>query len=128
MQPQGPWAQPPQPQGPWAQPPQQGFAPNWMPADAGLEHQRRKLDDELQTWLILCAVGWFSGLLFIVGPAAWWKAGDLTVKYQSLRAPVPGNVGALRLVGILTSALCVLMVLAGIAAMMFFFVYAARFH
>lgn len=99
-----------------------------MPADAGLEYQRRKLDDELQTWLILCAVGWFSGLLFIVGPAAWWKASDLTVKYESLRAPVPSNVGALRLVGILTCVLSALLVLAGIGAVMFFFVYAARFQ
>lgn len=99
-----------------------------MHADAGLEYQRKKLDDELQTWLILSAVGWFCGLFFIVGPAAWWKASDLTVKYEALRAPVPSNVGALRLVGILTCVLCVLMMLAAVGAVVFFLAFASRFH
>ena len=58
-------------------------------------------------------MGWFLGLWILVGPAAWWKSGDLRLKYESLRAPVPSNVGVLKLLGILT---CVLMVVAGIIA------------
>jgi hypothetical protein len=98
---------------------QAGAPPGWHGAEVA------KLDSELQTWLILCAVGWFAGLMFFVGPAAWWKSGDLRDKYQRIGAPVPGNVNALRLLGIVTCVLCaVLFVVVG-AGLAFVFVFAA---
>ncbi|MFO0624560.1 MAG: hypothetical protein U0325_03010 [Polyangiales bacterium] len=95
-----------------------------MPADAGYAHQIKKLDDEAQTWLLLSAIGFFTGFMFLVGPAAWWKASDLRQKYESMRAPVPSNVNNLRLVGILTSVLSVLVVLAIFGVMVLGFAFA----
>lgn len=119
------------PQGSWGQPPQQpqwGQNPGWMPADAGYALQIKKLDDEAQTWLLLSAIGFFTGFMFLVGPAAWWKASDLKQKYESMRAPVPSNVNNLRLVGILTCVLSALLILAIVGFMVVGFAFAMSHH
>lgn len=112
-----PYGPPGAPQNPY--PAQGAPPPGWHGAEVA------RLDSELQTWLILCCVGWFAGLMFVVGPAAWWKSGDLRDKYQRLGAPVPGNVNALRLLGIVTCVLCALAFVVGIAAVAFVFIFAA---
>ncbi len=97
-----------------------------MPADAGYALQIKKLDDEAQTWLLLSAIGFFTGFMFLVGPAAWWKSTDLKQKYESMRAPVPSNVNNLRLVGILTCVLSALLILAIVGFMVLGFAFAMQ--
>ena len=125
----------PPPQGPWGPPQQQfphahmGQGPGWgVHPDPQHSWAVSKLDQELQNWLIITGVGWFAGFMFLVGPAAWWKANDLREKYQRLGAPVPGNVGVLRLVGILTCVLCALIFLAVVFFLVFGLAYAQRHH
>lgn len=129
--PQGNWGPPQQPQ--WGNAPQQpqwGSAPQpgWMNADAGFALQVKRLDDELQTWLIVAGCAWLFGLWIIVGPAAWWKSGDLKLKYESLRAPVPSNVGVLKLIGVVTCVLMVLATLFVLAVFAFGLAFASRMH
>jgi hypothetical protein len=83
------------------------------------------LDNELQIWLIVTCAGWFVGFMWITGPLGWWKANDLRDKYAAMGAPEPSNVYALRLIGIVTTVLSVLGILAACGMFMFFGLFAA---
>lgn len=126
--PQGNWGPPQQPQ--WGNAPQQPWGgqqqPGWMNADAGFALQVKRLDDELKTWLIVACCAWVMGFWFLVGPAAWWKAGDFKLKYESLRVPVPSNVGVLKMIGILTCALFVVVMITGVLVVASGLYFAAR--
>lgn len=122
----------PPPQGPWGPPPQPHYPPQGAPGGYPPPHMTHaswavsKLDQELQNWLIITGVGWFAGFMFLVGPLAWWKGSELRAKYESLGAPVPGNVGVLRLVGILTCVLCAVIAFVVVAFLVFGMAWAAR--
>lgn len=128
--PHGPWGpQPPQSPSPQFPHAHMNQAPGWgVHPDPQHSWAVGRLDQELQNWLIICGVGWFAGFMFLVGPAAWWKANDLRDKYLRLGAPIPGNVGVLRLVGILTCAFCVLLAMAVVFFLVFGFAYVQRHH
>lgn len=93
--PNQPWGQ-----NPFPQPTSTAWAPPPTPPTAAL-------DNELQTWLVVACIGWFVGFMWITGPLGWWKANDLRGKYAALGAPEPSNLNALRLIGIITTVMCV---------------------
>lgn len=106
--PHNPWGAPPPPPTltAWNPPPVTAWAPS-ANASERAPQAKVSLDNELQTWLIVACVGWFVGFMWITGPLSWWKAGDLRQRYEALGVAVPSNVNALRLLGILTTVMCV---------------------
>jgi hypothetical protein len=71
------------------------------------------LDNQSMTWLIVAAAGFFVGASFITGPLAWIFAGKLRQKYLALGLPINQNATIAWIIGIVSSAL-ILLVFVGI--------------
>ena len=119
--PGSPWGQNPYPpQTSTAAPPHTPTA--WAPKPPS---PTASLDNELQTWLVVTCIGWFVGFMWVTGPLGWWKANDLRDKYAAMGAPEPSNVNALRLLGIVTTIVSALGIVAACGMFMFFGLFAA---
>ncbi len=92
----GPMGQPPMGQGPMGQPPM-GYGGDPRAAE------RQRLESETTNWIIVTAVGWFIGFMWLAGPAAWWKAGQIRSGYEAIQVEPPSNVNVLRLFGMITT-------------------------
>ncbi|MEM9692463.1 MAG: hypothetical protein AAGA56_07965, partial [Myxococcota bacterium] len=97
-------------------------APAWgppyrTPGYGGPHPALAEIEERAQTALIIAAVGWFVGLMFICGPVAWVMAHKLKRRCFELGIPAPSKVQNAYLAGLITSILSLLgaMVLLGIA-------------
>lgn len=62
-----------------------------------------QLAESARNWLIVCAIGWFVGFMWITGPLAWYQAGQLARDFHTMGLPPPSEVTNLRLLGIITT-------------------------
>ena len=69
-----------------------------------------QLAESARNWLIICAVGWFVGFMWVTGPLAWYQANQFARDFQMLGLAPPSDVTNLRLLGIITTVF----VLAGV--------------
>ncbi len=74
-----------------------------------------------RNWLLICALGWFLGFMWITGPLAWYQATQFQRETEGLGMGTPSEVSNLRLFGILTTIFSALMILVGVAALVFVF-------
>lgn len=79
-----------------------GFAP--PPYDPRLA-RAAQLAESARNWLIVCAVGWFVGFMWITGPLGWYQANQLKRDFETLGMAPPSDVSNLRLLGIVTTVL-----------------------
>jgi hypothetical protein len=64
-----------------------------------------QLAESARHWLIICAIGWFVGFMWITGPLAWYQANQFVRDFQMLGLAPPSDVTNLRLLGIITTIL-----------------------
>jgi hypothetical protein len=95
-----------------------GFAPAVHP-------QLSELNSQSTTWLIVAIAGFWLGFGFISGPLAWVFGGRLRQKYRSLGLPPSSSASAAWGLGIATTVLYVLSVL---AVVLFLTVFLASFR
>lgn len=60
-----------------------------------------------RNWLIVCAVGFFVGVVWITGPLCWYQATQFLRELESLGVPPPDDVRNLRLAGMITTLMFV---------------------
>ena len=106
----------PPPNNPYA-PPQYG-APQYDPRLA----RAAQIAESARTWLIVCAVGWFFGFMWITGPLAWYQSSEFGKELQSLGVPPTSDVTNLRLLGMITTILVGVGVIIGVLALLMMFV------
>jgi hypothetical protein len=82
-----------------------------------VEYQR--LESETRTWLIVGAIGWFVGFMWITGPLTWYQSSQIRNGYQRIGAHVPENVNTLRLLGIVTTVISVVLTLVVVGVVFF---------
>lgn len=79
----------------------QGFGP---PPGYDPRFQRAaQLAESARNWLIICAIGWFVGFVWITGPLAWYQANQIGSEFGSLGLEAPSDVKNLRLLGIIST-------------------------
>ena len=125
-----PWGNNPQPG--YSPPPQQGYGPppqpgyqpgygpppgSYVPPAMGMAQGYRdprlaSLDNESNTWLIVALVGFFVGFGWITGPLAWIKGGRLKQQYLQLGAPIKSSATGAWIVGLISTILTVMSVVA----------------
>ncbi len=96
-----------------------GMPPQYDPRMA----RAAQLAQSARTWLIVCGIGWFVGFMWITGPLAWYQSAQFLREFQGLGLPPPSDVTNLRLLGIITTVMLgvlVLAVMAVVAAVLFF--------
>lgn len=99
----------PGPNGPFGPPPgyggPQGYAaPNYPPPGYDPRMARAaQLAESARNWLIICAVGWFVGFMWITGPLAWYQSNEFKREFETLGLAPPSDVTNLRLLGIITT-------------------------
>lgn len=76
-----------------------GGNPNYDPRMA----RAAQLAESARNWLIICAVGWFVGFMWITGPVAWYQANQFARDFETMGLPPPSDVTNLRLLGIITT-------------------------
>jgi ABC-type multidrug transport system permease subunit len=94
----------PGPNGPFGPPPGYGAptgyaAPNFDPRMA----RAAQIAESARNWLIICAVGWFVGFMWITGPLAWYQSNKFRKEFESLGLAPTSDVNNLRLLGIITT-------------------------
>lgn len=96
-----PWGQPPTPYDP------SPYAPSPYGPPPGPHPAFTKLESDTQTWIIVAAVGWFFGLMWVTGPIAWYQSKQIANQYAQLGAQPPNQVNVLRLIGMITTILVI---------------------
>jgi len=74
-----------------------------------------------RNWLLICALGWFLGFMWISGPLAWYQATQFRRETEGLGMGNPSEVSNLRLFGIITTVFSALMMLVGVAVLVLVF-------
>lgn len=81
----------------------------------------KELNDQSNTWLIVAIAGFWLGFGFITGPLSWIKASGIRRNYRSMGVQPSGTSTAAYLVGMISSLVYVVAVLAVVG---FFFLFA----
>ena len=77
-----------------------------------------ELTQSAHNWLLLCALGWFLGFMWISGPLAWYQATQFRRVIEGFGAAVPSQVSNLRLFGIVTTVISVVLMLVGVVVVL----------
>lgn len=85
----------PGPSAPYGYPPAPGYDPRLARA--------AQLSESARNWLIVCAVGWFVGFMWITGPLAWYQSAQFARDFETMGMAPPSDVTNLRLLGIVTT-------------------------
>ena len=90
--------------------PPQGYDPRFTRA--------AQLAESARNWLIICAIGWFVGFVWITGPLAWYQANEINGEFGTLGLEPPSDVKNLRLLGIISTIFAVVSFLVVIGVVM----------
>ncbi|MBI5942239.1 MAG: hypothetical protein HY859_17665, partial [Caulobacterales bacterium] len=66
-----------------------------------------QLEQRTTTWVVIVGVSWFVGLMWAVGPFAWWQGTQIEREYLALGVQPTNNVKLLRILGMVTSILAI---------------------
>lgn len=94
---------------------------NW---GSGLAPERSRspaaaqLDSDATLWLIVAAAGFFVGTMFITGPLAWYQANKLGDAYRALGMEPSSNANAARVIGMVSTIVGVIVLVAVCAVAM----------
>lgn len=72
----------------------------------------KDLNDQSTTWLIVGLAGFWLGFGFITGPLAWVKGSRLRANYRSMGLPPSGTATGAWIVGIVSTAMFAMALLA----------------
>jgi len=74
----------------------------------------KELNDQSNTWLIVAIAGFWVGVGFVTGPLAWIKANGIRANYRSMGMQPSGSSTAAMIIGMVTSLVYVMAILAAI--------------
>lgn len=94
-----------------------GFAAPYARAPEGFGAAYQELENDSILWLIVGAVGFWFGLGWLTGPLAWYFASQVRSRYAALGRPASGKATAAWIIGIMTTLITYLAV---VAVIMFF--------
>jgi hypothetical protein len=109
-------------QNPYAAPNAYGqgaYAPNGF--DMARETQLREMQQNGLMWLLVGAVGFFFGFGWVTGPLSWYFGGKLRKDYKQMGVEPTGEATGAWVVGIVTTAISWLAILAAIFFLVMFF-------
>jgi hypothetical protein len=95
-----------------------GMYPGYDPRMA----RAAQLTESARNWLIICAIGWFVGFMWITGPLAWYQSTQFARDFETMGLAPPSEVTNLRLLGIITTVLLGVGLVVGVAAIAIMFV------
>lgn len=77
-----------------------------------LDPRVKELNDASNTWLIVSIVGFWLGFGFVTGPLSWMKANGIRSKYRSMGMDPSGASTGAMIIGMVTTLVYVLTILA----------------
>lgn len=72
----------------------------------------KELNDQSNTWLIVAIAGFWLGFGFVTGPLAWMKASGIRNNYRSMGMQPSGTSTAAYIIGLVSTLVYVMLVLA----------------
>lgn len=90
-----------------------GYGPN--PGFDPRMARAAQLAESARNWLIVCAIGWFVGFMWITGPLAWYQSAQFARDFETMGMAPPSDVTNLRLLGIITTIFVGVGLLVGVA-------------
>lgn len=72
----------------------------------------KELNDQSNTWLIVAIVGFWLSLGFVTGPLAWMKANGIRRNYRAMGMQPSGTSTAAMIVGMVSTLVYVMAILA----------------
>ncbi len=123
-----PYGHPPQPgqpypgQAPYGQPPPgaYGHPPPGAYGQPMTDPRIKELNDQSPTWLLISIIGFWLGVGFISGPLAWIKGSRLRANYRSMGMAPAGNATGAWIIGMVSTALYAITVLAVVGMLTLF--------
>ena len=100
--------------------PQQGYGPppgSYGPPPGAYgapmaDPRIKELNDQSNTWLIVAIIGFWVGVGFVTGPLSWIKANGIRSNYRSMGMQPSGASTAAMIIGMVSSLVYVMAVLA----------------
>ena len=95
--------------------PTPGYGPGYGAGFDPRMARAAQLAESARNWLIVCAIGWFVGFMWITGPLAWYQSSQFARDFETMGMAPPSEVTNLRLLGIITTIFVGVGVVVGVA-------------